>query len=224
MKRPLAVTGLTGLCTQCLLLMVKPFFSLLFSIGTGMAALGCLCIPAVRKRITVWWVLLVMAVTGGVTCFWQYRGEPVRALDGKTAAVYGQVTAVETHETYMVLTVEARRVINQRTEKLLAENIRMVLYTNDRVDVHAYDEAEIMLVELEAPEGGFGMTAQGRYAAQGVYITGSFPGDSLTARTGEEPWYAVFGRIRQNLSGVLYDILPEQYAALTAAMALGDRS
>ncbi len=224
MKRPLAVTGLTGLCTQCLLLMVKPFFSLLFSIGTGAAALGCLCIPAVRKRTVVWVVLLTMAVTGSTTTYWQYYGAPIRELDGKTAAVYGQVVELEVHENYTMLTVEAHRVINQRTEMPLAENIRIVLYTYDRVNVQNYDEVEIMLAELKAPEGGFGITVQGHYAAQGVYIIGQFPGDSLTARPGKAPWYHIFDDLRHAMITALYEILPEEHAALATAMALGDRS
>ncbi len=224
MKRPLAVTGLTALCTQCLLMMVEPFFSLLFTIGMSAGGMFCLCIRWTRKRTAVWCVLLSMAFAGALTCMAQYRGEPIRAMDGKIASVYGQVTKVERMETYTAITVEAENVINQRTGVPMMENIRIILYTTDWIDVQPWDEAEIMRVELSAPEGGFGLTAKSRYAAKGVYIIGDFPGDGFTAHAGAVPWYGIFGEMRTEMTAALYRLLPEEYAALASAMALGDRT
>jgi ComEC/Rec2-related protein len=106
----------------------------------------------------------------------------------------------------------------------MMENIRMMLYTSDWIDVQPWDEAEIMCVELSAPEGGFGLTAQSRYAAKGVYIIGNFSGDGFTAHPGSAPWYGVFDDVRADMIAILYRLLPEEYAALTSAMAFGDRT
>lgn len=224
MKRPLAVTGLTGLCAQCLLLMVRPVFSLLFSIAALTAGVVCVGAPQIRKKTVCWVVLLTIGVVGICTSLRQLRAEPIRALDGKTVVVCGQITAIEQEENYVAVTVEAEEIINQRTDQLVGKHIRLILYTYQLPDVRRYDWVEIESVTLQAPAEGLGWSARSSYASKGVNLTGNFSPQYCKAQKGKVPWYGVFDRARQKMRLTLYTMLPEEIASVITAMVLGDRA
>lgn len=224
MKRPLAVTGLTGLCAQCLLLMVKPVFSLLFSMMLLLAGVLLAARQRSREHAVVWVMVLTAGVVGLSTASQLLRQEPIRKLDGITARVQGQITDLTLSDDQAILTVEVREMIHQRTGETVAEHVRVMLYTSELVEAEIYDEVDIRLVQLTAPADGFGWSDRSRCAAKGVVLTGYFLDTNCTATPGKVPWYGLFQRLRAQLRYALYELLPREQAALVTAMTLGDRS
>lgn len=226
MKRPLAVVGLIGLSAQCLALLVRPLFSLLFGIIVLLGGVVAVWIPKIRRYKTGWVGLLTAGVVIILTAVGQWiRVEPIRTHAGITANISGVVIDRVSDEKEHALVVEAEEVRRSDNGEVLCSDLRLVLYTSALPTVKKYDRITIEYVSLYAPEEGFGFSSRSYYSAKGIYLLGSFSKYSCTAIPAESrPWYACFEDMQSALADAIRTLLPKRQSALTIAMLLGDRS
>lgn len=223
MKRPLAVIGLSGLIAQCLAMWMNSTFSLFFGVFLlAVALLLVICrFPDKAWRTAVLSAGAVMLLTGGLE---RILVDPVRALDGKTSAVYGTLLEQNGSETSHYITVQADRVVSEADADPLGADLRLRIYLSEPLTADPYDMLELHNVRLTAPSDGFGLSARGYYESLGIYLTGSMSiYDAKVTAADSRPWYAFLSDWTASLKRALRTMLPEHLSALIGAMLLGDR-
>ena len=218
MARPMALVGITFLCTLTVVGVLGYNVAAAFVVFGFIGFVISMIIKETRRAAVI--PAAFLTVTAACLCFCiatvtVYR--PVAALAGKTVDVTAKIVDLPVSK-------YGKNYYEIKTQSInlngAPQNVKIRLSSKDKLDADPYDTMNMKLRLY-----GFGSdNSTNYYKAKGIYLGAYSVGDiTITPAKSKPPYYYIL-EIRQSILNTINELLPKEEGGLTNGILLGDTS